>query len=258
MHEHKAARTLVKSVPELWLTCSEESSLGRHLQQFGEIRITRLEPESTVAWEGETASGTVRLEPSGWGTRVTLTALAEEIGVEPASEIAVRPVEEIPVEAVEETAVEAVEETAVEPARELSADPDQVEPAPEPPPMRTGLWAWLLGLLQVAGERPQSRPLPEAVEEPEATPTTEEPEVTPIAEEPDVTPTVEEPDVTAIELTPSAPVDQRASQADDPPPSGVGERPTPHEPATGPDPESALIAALDSLGRAHHRPFSRA
>ena len=42
--------------------------------RFGEIRITRLEPETAVAWEGERASGTVRLEPSGWGTRVTLTA----------------------------------------------------------------------------------------------------------------------------------------------------------------------------------------
>ena len=36
--------------------------------------VTRLEPETTVAWEGDAARGTVRLEPSGWGTRVTLTA----------------------------------------------------------------------------------------------------------------------------------------------------------------------------------------
>ena len=31
MSEHEAARTLVKSLPELWMACSEESSLARHL-----------------------------------------------------------------------------------------------------------------------------------------------------------------------------------------------------------------------------------
>ena len=74
MTQHEASRTLVKSPPELWAECSDAASLARHLGQFGEIRITRLEPETAVAWEGERASGTVRLEPSGWGTRVTLTA----------------------------------------------------------------------------------------------------------------------------------------------------------------------------------------
>lgn len=68
------SRTLVKSAPELWAECSEAGSLARHLGAFGEIRLTRLEPETPVAWEGDAARGTVRLEPSGWGTRVTLTA----------------------------------------------------------------------------------------------------------------------------------------------------------------------------------------
>src|SRR5258707_15726257 len=77
MTEHEASRTLVKSPPELWAECSEVSSLSRHLGEFGEIKITRLEPETAVAWEGERASGTVRIEQSGWGTRVTLTALME-------------------------------------------------------------------------------------------------------------------------------------------------------------------------------------
>ena len=78
MTEHEASRTLVKSAPELWAECSDAGSLGRHLDKFGEIRITRLEPETTVAWEGEDVSGTVRLEPSGWGTRVILTAYRGE------------------------------------------------------------------------------------------------------------------------------------------------------------------------------------
>ena len=76
MTEHVASRTLVKSPPELWAECSDASSLARHLDQFGEIRITRLEPETAVAWEGERARGTVRIEPSGWGTKVILTAVA--------------------------------------------------------------------------------------------------------------------------------------------------------------------------------------
>ena len=71
---HEASRTLLKSPPELWTECSDATSLSRHLDSFGEIRITRLEPETAVAWEGDQVSGTVKLEPSGWGTRVILTA----------------------------------------------------------------------------------------------------------------------------------------------------------------------------------------
>jgi hypothetical protein len=71
----EAKRTLVKSPPELWAELSDLSALARHLGEFGEIRITRTEPESVVEWEGDLASGSVRLEPSGWGTKVTLTAL---------------------------------------------------------------------------------------------------------------------------------------------------------------------------------------
>ena len=77
-----AQRTLVKSPPELWAELSDLDCLARHLGEFGEIQITRLEPEQTVAWEGEHASGTVRLEASGWGTRVTLTAEVPEAEAE--------------------------------------------------------------------------------------------------------------------------------------------------------------------------------
>jgi hypothetical protein len=73
-HVHHASRTLVKSAPELWAECSDAASLAKHLGAFGEIRITMLEPETAVVWEGEAARGTVRLEPSGWGTKVLLTA----------------------------------------------------------------------------------------------------------------------------------------------------------------------------------------
>ncbi len=74
MEEPRAQRTLVKSPPELWAEVSDLEALAAHLGAFGEIRITPTEPETTVAWEGDRARGTVELEPSGWGTKVTLTA----------------------------------------------------------------------------------------------------------------------------------------------------------------------------------------
>src|SRR5205085_5240532 len=77
---HSAQRTLVKSAPELWSEVSDPDTLGRRLAGFGEIRITELEPEATVAWEGDRARGTVRLEPAGWGTKVSLTVELVEAG----------------------------------------------------------------------------------------------------------------------------------------------------------------------------------
>jgi hypothetical protein len=71
----EAKRTLVKSTPELWDEVSDLAALARHLGEFGEIRITRTEPQSVVEWEGDRASGAVRLERSGWGTKVTITAV---------------------------------------------------------------------------------------------------------------------------------------------------------------------------------------
>src|SRR5215210_4508530 len=67
----EAKRTLVKSPPEIWAEVSDAGALARHLGEFGEIRITRTQPESVVEWEGDLASGC--------GTKVTLSA-------EPASE----------------------------------------------------------------------------------------------------------------------------------------------------------------------------
>lgn len=82
MASSEVQRTLVKSPPELWAELSDPASLARHLGDFGEIRIARVEDEQRVEWEAEAASGTVELEPSGWGTRVTLTVVRE--GPEPA------------------------------------------------------------------------------------------------------------------------------------------------------------------------------
>ncbi len=78
MREPRAQRTLVKSPPELWAELSDPDALTRHLEGLGELRITRLDHETTVAWEGDRVRGTVELEASGWGTKVTLTAATEQ------------------------------------------------------------------------------------------------------------------------------------------------------------------------------------
>ncbi len=190
MTELKASRTLVKSPPELWAECSDASSLARHLDQFGEIRITRLEPETTVAWEGEEVSGTVRLEPAGWGTRVILTA-------QKASEAA-------------ENSMQGPEDPPQEP--EPQPPPSPLPPAAsDAPGRRRGLFGRLLSWLEgppvsVSAESAAGRP-PAAAE--------------------------------AVA-------------------TAAGPEPVP---APEPEPEESsaeLVAALDSLGQAHHRPFSRA
>src|SRR5689334_23030897 len=128
----QAKRTLVKSPPELWAEVSDAGALARHLGEFGEIRITRTQPETVAEWEGDLASGSVQLEPSGWGTRVTLIA-------EPA-----------------------LSEPEPAPDPEPAPEPEPVEP---PPP---GFWARLLRRRApapdpepVAAEPPPPPPEPE-------------------------------------------------------------------------------------------------
>ncbi len=232
MNEHQASRTLLKSPPELWAECSEAQSLARHLNTyFGEIRITRRDPESTVAWEGERGSGTVTLEPSGWGTRVTLTAssgTADALVTAAATEPPVTaPATETPATAAatETPATAAATETpataaATETPREVCHREVRFVPARAPQRPAT----FLARLLRRFGAEPHavvpgprgSTPLPAALEQ--------------RAQAPDPTP---------------APVA--------PEPSGTADPAPPSSEAT-----DALAAALDSLGKAHHRPFSRA
>jgi hypothetical protein len=197
MHDLTAKRTLVKSPPELWSELSEVERLARHLGAFGEIRITRLEPEHTVAWEGEAASGTVMIEPSGWGTRVTLKAQVEGAEPEPAEP-----------------------EPEPEPAApEPKPEPDP-RPGPEPQaelfPEETGAVRKTGFFARLFAWGPKEEPVaaaPEAIAEPEAT---AEPEA--IAE----------------------PEPQAEPQTD-----GALEA------------QAVLEEALEALGSAHHRPFSR-
>jgi hypothetical protein len=185
MEEPRAQRTLVKSPPELWAEISDLEALARHLGEFGEIRITRLEPETTVAWEGDRASGTVQLEPSGWGTKVTLTAeLAGAIAPsEPLSAPGPPPVRIAP-EPVPEP------EPAAEPEPEPLPAADGGEPAPA---RRPGFFARLFGRRAVAEPEPdEAEPEDDERAEPEAV----EPEI--------IQPDVAEPVRETVEPAPEA------------------------------------------------------
>jgi hypothetical protein len=224
-----ARRTLVKSPPELWAQCSDAASLARHLGQFGEIRITRLEPETTVAWEGEDASGTVRLEPSGWGTQVTLTA-----------ETAVEVVEAV---AVVEPKVEETEVAVKEPEAAVVVAEEEREPEPEPKPepvVGAPPRASFIARLRLLFRVPPREELIAAKEEEEVA--------------------VAEPEVAVVEAEP----EPGAEPEPEPEPEPVAAAPEPERVAVEPEADDSngttavLVAALDSLGQAHHRPFSRA
>jgi hypothetical protein len=226
---HEASRTLVKSPPELWAELSDPASLGRHLGDFGEIRITRLEPETAVAWEGDRASGTVRLEPSGWGTRVVLTA-------GPASG-------EVPSPAFPSPAPPAPAPDpappgpAPAPSLPAPAPPERLpDPSPLPPAARKrGLVARILRFL--GGQQPS----------PETAPRAAAPE--PAAAPPGPEPAVEAAKPVAALESPKPKAVPGAVDAEDP-------RAAPG-PSEAEDAGAILSAALDSLGQAHHRPFSR-
>jgi hypothetical protein len=209
MREHEAVRQLVKSPPELWTQCSDAQLLSRHLNGFGEITITRLEPESTVAWEGESARGTVTLEAAGWGTRVRLTATPPDVAATPPAAGAA-PSVRLPV---------VPEPDAVSAPRGLAARLGSI--------LGVGLG---LGLRRAAPDGSVA-----------AAGSADGPATPPGAQPPDT----QTPDAwTRDARTPDARTrDTRTPDAR-----------TPDAPA---DLRAELEAALDSLGQAHHRPYSR-
>jgi hypothetical protein len=218
MPEPRAQRTLVKSPPEIWAEISDVGTLARHLGEFGEIRITEAKAETTVVWEGDTARGTVRLEPSGWGTRVTITAEAMPVEAEEPEPVAEEP----------------------EPVADAEPEPEPIaeEPAPEPVaattapvPRRRGFFARLFGRKAASvaiaeptapADEPAPVPVPPAIEE------------TPVAEE-----------IPAVEATPVVE------------PALEGEIVATAAAMDPERIEAVLVGVLDDLGSAHHRPFSR-
>jgi len=247
MPDLTAKRTLVKSPPELWEELSEAERLAKHLGAFGDITITKLEPEHTVAWEGERARGTVSIEPSGWGTKVTLRAeLPEPEQTEVEAERAPTAAVEPPAASEPGDEAQHVDDQIWRFRVDLDAEPEpDVEPeadsgadASEPAPRR-GFWGWLFRRRTEGGAR-----------EAEAEPVAAEPEAEPVAPEPEAEPI--EPDAVAVAGDPLA---------TDPEPLPAKPEPDPaaEEPALGPERVRLILdEALDALGAAHHRPFSRA
>jgi hypothetical protein len=233
MPEPRAQRTLVKSPPEIWAEVSDVSTLARHLGEFGEIRITRLEAETTVVWEGDRARGTVELESSGWGTKVTITAEAIETDdaevVEAEAEVVAEEVEEVEAELLieDEAQAEVVEEIADEPEAEAEADVVEASPAP-----RRSFFA------RLRRRHRAPEPVESAIIEPEPDPEPVAVDPEPIAEvvEIEEIPEIAEP-VLDGEITATA---AAATAAFDPE-----------------QVEAVLVGVLDDLGSAHHRPFSR-
>lgn len=223
-------RTIVKSKPELWSELSDAGSLSKHLGAFGEITITELEPETAVAWEGDRVRGTVTLERSGWGTKVTVTAEAAEVGAAPEAEAEVTEgsadtdpsdetasaVSSYPEEIVAAVMAEAEASVDVE---DTSAEPDDRPAEATEPAKPLGFWARMMARWRkpsasseaFAPPAEANASQPEPVAEPEPTP---EPEA------------VEVPEPIVV-------------------------------PELDPEHEIVLTTMLDRLGQAHHRPFSR-
>jgi hypothetical protein len=318
-------RTLVKSPPELWAELSDAEALSRHLGQLGEIRITRLEPESEVEWEATDASGSVQIKPSAWGTRVKLSIRHEPGPGAGAPE----PAESAPVPAKPQTAAapqlrgqspspqpcsppdpaanaaaQALERSAAATPRVAAATPAGAPPAPaaepvedlptptpaseggdgegerSPLPTRRGLLARLFAGFRRprAGERGADdgdAHAPEAGAEEELRARPQDEGIVPPA--PLALSAIEalQARFEVARAEPPAPSEPAAQAPPAAEPScatadgATGEMPatTPEAPVTTPQApaepcadelETMLSAMLDSLGAAHHRPFSRA
>jgi hypothetical protein len=235
MISSEVQRTLVKSPPELWAELSDPESLARHLGELegiGQVKITRIEPETLVEWEAEGTTGSVAIKASGWGTKVTLKverelAVVEEAEAEP--EVGGKTEAEV------ETEAEAVPEARAAPKVEAEPEPEvAAEPGPEE---RRGFLARLFG-------RRGRRPAPEL----------------PIELAPEPEPMAEQPPGPAPAPAP-APSEPQAREAVEPdPPEPHAEQPDLAAELMAAEEQvtAALTAVLDRLGSAHHRPFSRA
>lgn len=238
-------RTLVKSPPELWAELGNPERLAHHLGEVGEIRVTKVEPETRVEWEADLASGFVELKQSGWGTRVTLS-LTREL---PAAETET-PVEPVPPEPAP------VAEMAAEP-EPVAATEARVEPAPEP---QAAVLEPVAATVQ-PGPGSELEPAPEPLSEPE-------PQLgffarlfrkrkaklaTPVESQPEPEPEPVEVEVVAM----AAPEPIYPEPPPKPAPDLAAELASVEVQMTEESTE-LLTGVLDRLGAAHHRPFSRA
>jgi hypothetical protein len=289
-------RTLVKSPPELWAELSDPTSLARHLGELGEIRITRVEAELLVEWEAEDASGTVLIKPSGWGTKVKLTAMrgtAEPPSgatVEPAVEPAAPPAqltagsgaEPLPPEPREPEPVSPAEaELQLVPAPEPAREPEP-ETAPEPEPTldrRPSFFARLFGRSRrgqaeahvqpvAAPETAAAQPPPDAASESPQDMSTHPRDAFAALQDALSMEAFAAANPFAMAATmESSPETEKVASRDDAAAAPdevatrrdrqIAEELKAAEEVTSEEVTAVLTAVLDRLGAAHHRPFSR-
>jgi hypothetical protein len=287
MISSEVQRTLVKSPPELWAELSDQATLARHLGEFGEIRITRIEPEQAVEWEAQDISGTVLLRPSGWGTKVTLTVTGEipepqpqtapgsPADGEPAGHAEPGATVQAEFESTMHRAFHGAEHIEPEPCaqpqfeHETDVEPEPLAQAdPEPP------YALEIEYRQAVAVEPaeafdprparatrrsffaklfrRRRPSEEAGE-----PESREPIA--IVEEPPWVPGSPEPLMVVEPVEPEAPIEVDESvEGAVGKPLDISAELRAAEQATAAQVTAVLTAVLDRLGAAHHRPFSRA
>lgn len=234
-------RTLVKSPPELWTELSTPEGLARHFGDLGEVRVTKVEPETAVEWEAGDAAGSVQLKQSGWGTKVTLSLTREAPAAEPAAETLPEPAAEPELAEPDPTAEpEPIAEPEPEPVApelvhviEVQLEPKPIAEAPTSPgpkPKR-GFFARLFKHKRQS--TPAAQPLPNPKPEPE-------PEIEALAQPEPVYPPA-----------PPKPVEHEEPKPD--PAADLAAIETQMEQEAN----ELLTGVLDRLGAAHHRPFSR-
>lgn len=292
MISSEVQRTLVKSPPELWAELSDPSALARHLGDLGEIRIVRTEPEKTVEWAAENTTGTVSIQPSGWGTKVTLSVSREipEQSSEPTAEtqpaaatpaeaastdtepetIAAEPTAEAEPEPTAEAGPTAEAEAEPEPTAKATAEPEPTA-VPESAPRR-GFFARLFGRHRL---EQTTQPVPAATTATLSAPATSAPEAfaavrAALAQESfaAVHPFNPQP---AAKRAPAQPTTSETAHGTDAGQESEAEQRTGTEQPGDISAElmaaeevaaegvtAVLAAVLDRLGAAHHRPFSRA
>jgi hypothetical protein len=285
MISSEVQRTIVKSPPELWAELSDPTALARHLGELGEIRIIKAKPEQSVEWEAEAAKGKVELQPSGWGTKVTLSVTLDmpdgcgpDAGQEDSREQAdpaveaqasTEPKPQVEPEGAREDPGAASEPPAAEPELETAAPEAREQVAPEPviaePAPKLGFFARLFRrrattaalAAGTAAVSIESQPITAAAQTAGA-------DSLPAAE------AVAEPEVASAEQE-AAPDPELAPDPAADPEMPQGSEAEPSQPAADLAAELAageeaiaaqttelLTAVLDRLGSAHHRPFSRA
>jgi hypothetical protein len=268
MISSEVERTLVKSPPELWTELSNPDALARHLGEFGEIRITRVEPEHEVAWEAGDTAGTVRIKPSGWGTKVTLTATKEIAAPEQPVLVAAMPELSLEPAPAPATGPE-VEGGPPTPAPEPNPEPGSIEPRPAPEPVATksvvaaepapqprlGFFRRLFG---GARARNATREPTEAARKP-VLPDPFSPDAFSAVREALAPETIAAVDPFSVPR-PAKPMPAVESAIAEPAeqPTGISADLRAAEEVAAEEVTAVLTSVLDRLGAAHHRPFSRA